>query len=347
VTEVLHGLDAAGRERVAALRAEGRFFWLDASLTETGPDDLVAALDPPEHALRALRATGDAGLSRTLRSDGASLGFALRCYVEDTPPSDDDEAVRRRPVLVHVVLTGDYLLTLHEEQVSLPAALAADLAPERGRGYAVYSVLDAIIASTFDALEEVELTLDALGATWTDGNDALAPRATLRETGARLATMRRWVTREQAVLGRLGVEMRALRGFDVDEEPRFDRLDEQVDRLLASIDAAANALGMVLDLQLNERAYLLSVVAAIFGPLTLITGFFGMNFGWMVDRIETPAAFWLLGLLVPLTTATLGWRLVVRRFLPREAPNPRTRGLRRARRAAVDRAGPSRAAGER
>jgi hypothetical protein len=29
----------------------------------------------------------------------------------------------------------------------------------------------------------------------------------------------------------------------------------QLDRLLASIDAAANAKGMLLDLQLNERAY--------------------------------------------------------------------------------------------
>ena len=84
------------------------------------------------------------------------------------------------------------------------------------------------------------------------------------------------------------MEIGALRGFDADEEPYFDRLDEQVDRLLASIDAAANAMGMLLDLQLNERAYVVSVVATIFVPLTFITGFFGMNFGWMVDQIDTP-----------------------------------------------------------
>jgi hypothetical protein len=40
------------------------------------------------------------------------------------------------------------------------------------------------------------------------------------------------VTAEQAVFGRLGVEIRALRGFDTDEESFFDRLDEQVDHLL-------------------------------------------------------------------------------------------------------------------
>ena len=321
MTEVLHGLDPAGRERVAALRAEGRFFWLDVSFRETSSEDLVAALDPPEHALQA---TGNGRLSRTLRADGASLGFALRCYVEDAARSDGDEVARLRPVRVHVVVTAEYLLTLHEERLSLPAALGPNLPPER-RGYAVYSVLDAIIASAFDALEEVELTLDPLARTLTDGDGGLVPGATLQETGARLAAMRRWVTAEQAVFGRLGVEVRALRGFDAGGDPSFDRLGEQVDRLLASIDAAANGMGMLLDLQLNERAYLVSVVATIFVPLTFITGFFGMNFGWMVGRIESPAAFWFLGLLVPIATAALGWRLVMRRFLTGDAPNARRR----------------------
>jgi magnesium transporter len=188
----------------------------------------------------------------------------------------------------------------------------------------VHAILDAMIESTFDGLEEVEVTLDALAATWTDGDGALFPRATLREAGARLASMRRWVTAEQAVFGRLGVEIGALRGFGA-SEPSFDRLDEQVDRVLASIDAAANAMGMLLDLQLNQRAYLVSVVATIFVPLTFVTGFFGMNFGWMVDQIDSEVAFLLLGLTVPVATAVLAWRFLVRRFLLGDTPGPRRR----------------------
>ena len=257
MTEVLDELDAGGRERVAALRAAGRFFWLDASLAETSHDDLVAALDPPEHALRTLSTTGDPGQSRMLLADGASIGFALGCYVRSEAPADGAGS-RLPPLWVRVVLTADYLLTLHQERVSLPA-------------------------------------------------------------------VRRRVTAEQAVFGRLGVEIRALRGFDTDEESFFDRLDEQVDHLLASIDAADNGMGMLLDLQLSQRACQVSVVATIFVPLTFITGFFGMNFGWMVDRVDTPAAFLLLGLLVPIVTAALAWRLLVRRFLSGEAPSGRRR----------------------
>ena len=60
MTEVLYGLDAAERERVAALRAEARFFWLDVSLSETSREDLVDALGINERALGALRSTRDA-----------------------------------------------------------------------------------------------------------------------------------------------------------------------------------------------------------------------------------------------------------------------------------------------
>jgi magnesium transporter len=304
VTEVLTGLAAGDRERVAALRAEGRFFWLDVSLSETSRDELVDTLGVPERALE--------GRSR-VRADAQSVDFALRCYVPKERPADRD-AYRLRPIEVGIVVTSGYLLTFHDERVSLPALLAIDLPQDRSRGSVVYTILDAMLMSASDALEEVEDSLDSLAASVTGAGGGV-PRAMLQTPVARLATMRRWVRAEQAAFERVGFDIRALIGFDEPEEPYLDRLDEHADRLLASIDAAANAMAMVLDLQLNERAYLLSVVATIFVPLTFITGFFGMNFGWMVDSIDTQVAFWLLGFVVPAATAALAWRLFVRRFV--------------------------------
>jgi magnesium transporter len=309
VDDVLSGFDA---ERVAALRAQGRFFWLDVSLSETSRDELFAALAVPDGARRALPDSPDASVSRKFHADGQAVAFALRCYVE-SEPSADDSAYRLRPLELAVVVTGDYLLTLHQERISLPAALALEVPEERTRGYVVYSVLDAIVASTFDALEEIELRLDALAKSSSGGwREA---RAMLAESAGRLATMRRSVTAEHAVFERIGVEIGTLRGFETSDEPYFDRLDQELDVLLASIDAAANAMGMLIDLQLNERAYVVSVVATIFVPLTFITGFFGMNFGWMVDHIDSQIAFVLLALVLPLATALAFWRLGVRRFL--------------------------------
>src|SRR5918999_3910548 len=132
MTEVLYALDAAERERVAALRAEGRFFWLDVSLSETSREDLVGALGLHERALGALRSTGDGYASRAFHADGESVAFALRCYVE-REPEQEHAGYRLRPMEVQVLVTNDYLLTLHDERVALPAVLAPHLPPGRSR----------------------------------------------------------------------------------------------------------------------------------------------------------------------------------------------------------------------
>jgi magnesium transporter len=322
IAEVLHGLNHAARERVIALREQDRFFWLDVSLRETSRDDLVHALDIPDGAVKALWGSGDASAPQAFYADGELVVFALRWY-EGSDPEAAGGPHRLRPLRVQVLVTDEYLLTLHEEDVSLPAALGLELPEERSRLYVVYAVLDGMLATTFRALEEVELTLDEVAEGWSDDNGgARVPRPALRDCTRRLATMRRWVGGQQTVFERAGVEIGALRGFDADQERYFDRLYGQLDRLLASIDAAANAMGMLLDLQLNERAYVVSVIATIFVPLTFITGFFGMNFGWMVDQISTPVAFWLLGLGIPIATGLLAWWLVVRRLLIGDGRRP-------------------------
>jgi hypothetical protein len=79
-------------------------------------------------------------------------------------------------------------------------------------------------------------------------------------------------------------------------------IDDRVDRLPDPIDAAAGALGALLD----ERAHLPGVVATILVPLTFVTGCFGMDFGWTIDHIESPLAFWILGFAIPVGTALVG-----------------------------------------
>jgi len=133
------------------------------SLGETSRDDLAAALDRPELALRELPAAATRASRGCSSPTAASIGSALRCYGTSEAPADGAGS-RLRPLCVRVVLTADYLLTLHEERVSLPAVLAPELPPGRGGRYAVCSVLDAMVASAFDALEELALTLDALAA---------------------------------------------------------------------------------------------------------------------------------------------------------------------------------------
>jgi magnesium transporter len=63
--------------------------------------------------------------------------------------------------------------------------------------------------------------------------------------------------------------------------------------------------------RVNRTATRLSVVATFFVVWTLVTGFFGQNFGWLVDRVESRADFLVFGvggLVVPtVALAALLW----------------------------------------
>ena len=72
----------------------------------------------------------------------------------------------------------------------------------------------------------------------------------------------------------------------------IDQLDSARDYLNSALDIL---LSMVANRQ-NEVSKQLAIIATIFLPLTYITGFFGQNFGFMVDHITKPGMFWYLGI---------------------------------------------------
>jgi magnesium transporter len=312
VTEILYGLRDAQQERIAALREAGQFFWLDVSLSETSLDGLVEALDIPGRASRALASHGEAGgHSRKLYADGRHLVFTTSCYVERS--EGPAGTLRMRPLDVRVQVSGEYLLTLHEEPVALTEQVAPDIAEGRSEQYVVYSVLDAIVGTSFAALNQLEQTLDDLIVAATDVRAGRVRTATLQEMVSGLARMRRRAGPQRGLFERIGVEIEGLPGLQPDEGRYFDRLTGETDRLLDAIDATGNGMASVIDLRLNQMSYLLTAVATVFLPLTFLVGFFGMNFEWMIGEIDTQLAFWLLGVGTSLAAALIAWRTVVRR----------------------------------
>jgi len=83
-------------------------------------------------------------------------------------------------------------------------------------------------------------------------------------------------------------------------------------RVTEQVDSIRDLLNSTLDIHLSSEAHRqgevskqLTVIATIFLPLTYITGFFGQNFGWMVNHITDARQFWWLGIGAQLITLAL------------------------------------------
>lgn len=316
MNEIVEGIGGSERERIAALREQGRFFWIDLSAGSASGAELGEALDIPPHARRPLLEFERGGPpSRRFHADGEHVVFPFHCYLESSWTEGQDTP-RLSAIAVNVLVHGDYLLTVHREQLSLPALLPGYSAEGRSEQYIVYAVLDAMVATAFDALNETELALEGLQILAGESGNARVRMGTLRAINLRLTTMRRQIGPQRGVFERIGEEIGQVKGLEADSERYFERIYQQLNRMVDGIDAAADSMAKLMDLRMNETMYWLTVVATIFLPLTFLTGFFGMNFGWLVGRIDTEAAFLLLGLGGSALATVLIWVAVRRRGTP-------------------------------
>ena len=117
MTEIVEGLDGAKRDRIAELRRAGRFFWIDVPLER----------DEPRRSGRGVghsgaRPSGAAGLRGWTRRPRASstptesTSSSPSAAISSRPSWRMRRPYRLRPVEVHMLVCGDYLLTLHEER---------------------------------------------------------------------------------------------------------------------------------------------------------------------------------------------------------------------------------------
>ena len=88
--------------------------------------------------------------------------------------------------------------------------------------------------------------------------------------------------------------------LSADHRRRLRSSANAVDAVRSRASQLYARLGDVLQQQGTIISERLTFVATIFLPLNLVAGLFGMNFGWLTDRIGTFGAFLGLGVVLPL-----------------------------------------------
>jgi magnesium transporter len=84
-----------------------------------------------------------------------------------------------------------------------------------------------------------------------------------------------------------------------------DDIDDQRQRVTDAMQSYSASVSNVQARVINR----LTIISAVFLPLTFLTGFFGMNFQWMIDRLASAEAFLWLG--IGLFAAMLAFMLIL------------------------------------
>ena len=283
-------VDRAGLER---LRGRDDFFWLD---LHGLPDDDVALLGEVFgfHPL-AVEDAMHFG-QRPKFDDYDDFAFLV---VYGAAPDEDDL------VEVHCFYTERFLITVRRD--SCPAFREARERHARrpaGLGepaFVLYRVIDALVDSFFPLLGDFDDFIDAVE----EGIFEQPSQEQLRRVflmKRRLVTLRKVISPQRDLMASVAHGIAGLPAMTAEAERHFRDVYDHLVRLTDVIDSYRDLLTGVTDIylstvsnRLNAVMKQLAAIATVFLPLTFVTGFFGQNFGWMVDHVGGLPAFLGLG----------------------------------------------------
>jgi magnesium transporter len=295
-------------EEAAARRDEGGFVWLGLFEPSQAEMDQVRRL----FGLHEL-AVEDA-LSSHQRPKIEIYDKDQRLVILRTTRYDDDaEAVEFGNIAVFLSPTS--VITVRQGVASdlRDARQRLEQRPEllaAGSSSALWAILDEVVDDYAPVVAGLERDIDEVEATVFSGS--VAPTE-------RIYSLRNEATNFYRAVHPLLAVVATVKRTTLARELRPYLRDVQDHLLLAEEEVATqrDVLGTVLQANMavlsveqtrvsvrqNSTIEQLTVLATVFLPLTFITGFFGQNFGWLVDHIESLPAFVVYGvggLMVPL-----------------------------------------------
>jgi magnesium transporter len=219
----------------------------------------------------------------------------------------DPETESGNPLLreVHLIISGDYVVTVHHSPIQALTELRARYCdqPVRSEQFLVYKILDAVTSTLVPTLSRVDDDIDDIEQQIID---EAAPENLQRIFSLKrdLVAMRRVVTPMRDMMARNSDVIASLPGLESDDRLYFRDVYDGLVRTSELVDSYRDLLGGATDMYLSTVANRqgevnkqLTVIATIFLPLTFLTGFFGQNFSFEVTHILSGLwAFLILGL---------------------------------------------------
>jgi magnesium transporter len=286
----MHVLDHFDADRIRELCASGHFFWLDLTApTEAQIGELAEILGLPPLAVEDT-------IEFHQRPKVDDYGERLLIVFYGAEPTAGGAQLTE----VHVHLAPARVITVHRERCGLLESVRE--AHAYSDQEVVYRIFDTLSESVLAYVRGVETEVSGLEQRAFESPSA-ADRRRIAELRGRLFRLMQVIEPQRDMLAGGDAAIERVLGMETGQvhHPFADVRDDLV--LAVNLSAycrelLAEALNVYLQTtsnRLNEIATRLSVLATIFVPLTIITGFFGQNFGWLVDHIDSLTAFLIWG----------------------------------------------------
>ena len=292
--DVLTHVDAS---RIADLRGRDEFFWLD--LRDPSHAEMTAASEGLGLHPLALEDTREWGQRPKLDAYGDHLLLVFYTARRDEGPGP--ELVE--PVETHVYVSGGFVATVARGEVPELDSLHDVLIPEESEeeDFLVYRILDRL-ADGFDGIvDHVEARIDALEerVLTRPRPDQLETIYRLRQDVQRLhrivAPQREAVEEATHAINSLPGLTRGSKPYLRDVSDHMERTGSEFQRQLGDLSSLADTFFNSNANRINSMTGRLTVVATFFLVWTLVTSFFGQNFGWLVRNVDSKGDFLLYG----------------------------------------------------
>jgi magnesium transporter len=273
------------------------FFWLD--LVAPGSEEIAQLHELFGFHPLALEDTEHFGQRPKLDNYGDHIFLVF--YGAWRHSQDDPEPLRE----VHLFVSGRYVVTIHRDPLPPLDQQRGQLDGQvlHSEQFLLYRVLDSLTDSFFPVLADMDDEIDDL-------EERVLEEPTERELERlfslkrQLVALRKVITPQRDLFARSIDQIAELPGLELDERDYFRDVYDHLIRISDLIDSYRDLLSGATDLYLstvgnrqNEVMKQLTVIATIFLPLGFITGFFGQNFGFMVNHlINTTWSFWIIGI---------------------------------------------------
>ena len=289
-------LSEIDEERIRAHLASDHFFWLD--LTAPNRDDLEQLRRIFGFHPLALQDTEEFGQRPKLDDYDDYVFLVYYGAYRDHPA--DAEPLRE----VHMYISGRFLVTAHRTPLPLLERQREQLTGRvlHSEQFLIYRVLDTLTDSFFPMLSDMDDEIDTLEASIVAGptQEALQRLFALKRE---LVAMRKVITPQRDLFARSVDQIAELPGLTLDERDYFRDVYDHLIRISDLIDSYRDLLSGATDMYLstvsnrqNDVMKQLTVIATVFLPLSFITGFFGMNYGYLVTNlIRAEWTFWVVG----------------------------------------------------